>query len=100
MLLRKVELLKCVHDKLLITTHLFPLLAKCKLAKFLCFKSNAYLRLVKMMFYANSGAIDDKLSCYVMHKHLIIDFNTLALEFEMDASPSKVSTSDFPDYNK
>ena len=33
------------------------------------------------MFYANSGALDDEVSCYVMHKHLVIDSNTLAKEF-------------------
>ena len=99
MLPKKVEPLKCVHDKLLVTTHLPPLLEKYKLAKFICFKSIVYPRLVKM-FYANLGAIDDKLSCYVMHKHLVIDFDTLAREFEMDASPPKLFVEDFPNYTK
>ena len=48
----------------------------------------------------NLGATNDKLSCYVMHKHLIIDFDTLAREFEMDASPPKVIVGDFPEYKK
>ena len=73
----KVEPLKYVHDKLLVTTHLPPFLENYKLAKFLCFKSNAYPKLVKM-FYANLGVVDDKLSCYVMHKRLIFDFDVLA----------------------
>ena len=94
MLPRKVEPLKCAHDKLLVTNYLPPLLEKHKLAKFLCFKSNAYPRLVKM-FYENLGVTDDKLSCYVMHKHLIIYFDVLAWEFKMDASPPKVFARDF-----
>ena len=99
MLPRKVEPLKCIHDKLLVTTHLPPLLKKHKLATFICFNSTAYPRLVKM-FYANLRATGDKLSCYVMHKHLVIDSNTLAWEFKMAASPPKLSAGDFPEYMK
>ena len=39
------------------------------------------------MFYANLGAADDKVSCYIMHKHLIIDAKLLAKEFKIHASP-------------
>ena len=42
------------------------------------------------MFYANLGAADDKVSHYIMHKHLVIDAELLAKEFEMDASPLKL----------
>ena len=35
------------------------------------------------MFYANLGADDDKVSCYIMHKHLAIDVELLEKEFEM-----------------
>ena len=82
---RIVEPLKCVHDKLLVTNHLPLLLEKYKFTKFLCYKSTVYPRLVKM-FYANLGVVDDKVSCYVMPKHLIIDFEMLANKFEMDTS--------------
>ena len=99
MIPRKVEPLKCMRDKLLVTTHLPSLLEKYKLAKFLCFKSNAYPRLVRM-FYANLGATNDKLSCYIMHKHLIINYDVLTEEFEMDASPFKLAVGDFLDYTK
>ena len=95
MIPRKVEPLKCVHNKLLVSTHLPFLLEKYKLAKFLCFKANAYSRLVRM-YHANLGVADDKLSCYVMHKHLVIDFDVIAKEFKMDASPPKLMVGDFP----
>ena len=52
------------------------------------------------MFYANLGSTDNKVSCYVMHKHIIIDFNILAIEFEMDVSPFKLIVGSFPDYKK
>ena len=52
------------------------------------------------MFYANLGAVNDKLSYYVIYKHLVIDSNVLAKEFEMDASPPKLTTTDFPKYRK
>ena len=47
------------------------------------------------MFYANLGAIDHKVSYYVMHKHIIIDVDTLAKEFEMDTSPVKLMLDPF-----
>ena len=83
MLLRKVEPIMCPHDKLLVSTHLPLLLEKYKLTKFLCFKVIVYLKLVRML-NANMATIDDELSCYVMHKHMIIDFDIFAKEFDMD----------------
>ena len=50
------------------------------------------------MFYANLGSIDDKVSCYVMHKHIIIDSDILAKEFEIDASPPKFIVGSFLNY--
>ena len=49
------------------------------------------------MFYANLGSTNDKVSCYVMHKHIIIDSKTLVKEFEMDASSPKLIVRSFPD---
>ena len=77
MILKKVEPVKCLHDKLLASTHLPSLLEKYKLTKFLCFKAIVCLRLVRM-FSANLATIDDKLSCYVIHKHMIIEFEIFA----------------------
>ena len=93
----KVEPNKCMHDKLLVTTHLPPLLEKYKFTKFLYFKSTVYPRLVRM-FYANLEAVDDKVSCYVMHKYIVIDSNVLGREFEMHPSPPKLQAKDFPYY--
>ena len=42
------------------------------------------------MFYVNLRAVNDKMSCYIMRKHLIIDVELLAKEFEMDVSPPKL----------
>ena len=99
MIPRKVEPLKFVRDKTRVTTHLPHLLKKYKLIKFLYSKSNAYLRLVRI-FYANLGVVDDKLSCYVMHRHVIIDFDVLAKDSEMDATLPKLAPGDFPDFTK
>ena len=52
------------------------------------------------MFYANLGAIDDKVSCYIMHKHLIIDVDLLAKEFTMGASLLKLQVGSFLNYKK
>ena len=52
------------------------------------------------MFYANLGSVDDNVSCYVMHKHMIIDSELLAKELKMDASPLKLQARCFPDYRK
>ena len=52
------------------------------------------------MFYANLGAIDDKLSCYVMHKFLVIDSHVLVKEFKMNPSLPKLMAGDFPQYKK
>ena len=35
-----------------------------------------------------------------MHKRLVIDFETLAKEFEMDASPLTIQAGSFPSYKK
>ena len=96
---QKVEPVKFVHDKMLVTTHLPTLLEKYKLTKFLCFKEIVYHRLIRM-FYANLGLANDKVSCYAMHKHLIINAELLAKELEMDASPSEVQAGSFLDYRK
>ena len=92
----KMEPIKYVHDKLLVTTYILQLLEKYKLIKFLCFRSIVYPRLVKM-FYANLSSVDDKVSCYVMHKHIIIDFEMLAKGFKMEASPLKLTVGSSPD---
>ena len=84
-----MELIKCIHDNFLVTTHFPGLLKKYKLTKFLCFKETIYLRLVRM-FYANLGFVGDKVSCYVMCKHMIIDVESLVKEFEIDISPPKL----------
>ena len=52
------------------------------------------------MFYANLGAYNDKVSCYVMYKHLIIDVDLLGKELEMDASRFKQTVGSFLDYRK
>ena len=65
----------------------------------MCFKSTIYPRLVKM-FYANLGVVNDKVSCYVLHKHIIIYANTLVKEFKMDTSPPKLIGWSFPNYQK
>ena len=88
-----------MHDKILITTYLSQLLDKYKLTKFLCFKSTIYPRLIKI-FYANLGLVDDKVSYYVMHKLIIIDFVMLVKEFEIDASSPKLIARSFPNYRK
>ena len=59
---------------------LTPLLEKCRLTKFLCFKTTICPRLVRM-FNANLVVIGGKLSkvaMYVMHKHTINDFQIFA----------------------
>ena len=84
-----MEPIKCAHDKILVSTHLPTILEKYKLTKFLCFREIVYPRLVRM-FYANLGLFNDKVSCYVMYKHLIIDAKLIAKEFEIDASPPKL----------
>ena len=99
MVAHKVELIKCLHDKLLVTTHLPQLLEKYELTKFSCFKAIVYPRLVKM-FYANLGLANDKVSCYIMYKHLITDVESLTKEFEMEASFLKLIATSFPNYKK
>ena len=47
------------------------------------------------MFYVNLGATNDKVSCYVMLKHLIIDVDTLAKKFKIDSSPPKLMARSF-----
>ena len=43
------------------------------------------------MFNANLAIADDKLSCYVIHKYLAIDYKVLAKEFDMDPNPTKIN---------
>ena len=93
------QLVKCVHDKHLVSTHLLTLLKKYKLTKFPCFRKNVYPRLVRM-FYANLGLVDDKVNCYNIHKHLIINAELLAKECKIDASPLKLQAESFLDYKK
>ena len=52
------------------------------------------------MSYANLSSVDDKVSCYIMHKHLIINVESLAKEFEMDTSSPKLTARSFLDYRK
>ena len=52
------------------------------------------------MFYANLTIVDDKLSCYVMHKYIVIDFECFANEFRMDTSLSKLSVGSFVYYSQ
>ena len=52
------------------------------------------------MFYANLGSTNDKVSYYIMHKHIIIDCKMLAKEFEIDVCPPKLTTGSFLDYKK
>ena len=84
---------------MLVTIHLPTLLKKYKLTKFLCFREIFYPRLIRM-FYANLRLTDDKVSYYVMHKHMIIDVKLLAKEFETNASPPKFKARSFPYYKK
>ena len=93
----EVEPNKCVYDKILVSTHLPKHFEKYKLTKFLCYKFIVYPRFVKM-FYANLGTANDKVNYFVMHKHINIDTNILVKEFEIDASPPKLTTESFPNY--
>ena len=52
------------------------------------------------MFNANLATTNDKLLCYVMHKHLVIDFKVFAKKFNMDPNPLKLTATSFLDYNK
>ena len=52
------------------------------------------------MFYANLRSANDKVSCYVMHKHLIIDTELLAKEFKMGVFPPKLQAGSFLNYKK
>ena len=99
MLPRKVKPIKCLHNKLLASTHQSLLLEKYRFTNFLCFKAIIYPRLVRM-FNANLATIDDKFSCYVIHKHMIIDFKIFGKEFDMDPSPLKLTIASFLNYPK
>ena len=83
----------------MVTTYLPTLLEKYKLNKFLCFRVTIYPKLFRM-FYVHLELSNDKVSYYVMHKHLIIDAELLAKEFEMDVSPLKLQVWSFLDYRK
>ena len=84
-----MEPVKCVHDKMLVTTHLPSLSEKYKLPKFLCFVEIVYPRFVRM-FYENLGLVYDKVRCFIMHRHMIINVELLVKEFEMDEFPPKL----------
>ena len=58
-----------------------------------------YSRLIRMS-YANLRSNDDKASCYVMHRHMVIDVELLAKEFKMDTSPLKLQVGSFLNYKK
>ena len=47
------------------------------------------------MFYTNLGSTNDKVNFYVVHKHMIIDYEMLAKEFEIDALPPKLMLDAF-----
>ena len=53
-----------------------------------------------MIFNANLDATNDKLSCYVIHKHLVIDSEIFIKEFDMDPNPQKLIAASPPNYNK
>ena len=96
---QKVNPIKCLHDKLLTAAHLPKLLEKYRLIKFLCFKANIYPRMVRM-FNANLVIINDKLSCYVMHKQLVINFEVFAKEFNICPTSPKLTIRSFPNHTK
>ena len=52
------------------------------------------------MFYANLRSTNDKVSCYVIHKHIIIDFEMLTKEYKMYASPPKLTIGSILNYKK
>ena len=52
------------------------------------------------MFGANFVANNDKLSSYVMHKHLIIYFKIFAKEFDIDHNPLKLIGRSLYTYTK
>ena len=52
------------------------------------------------MLYTNLGFANDKISCYVMHKHIIINCETFANEFDINPFPPKLIVGPFPEFNK
>ena len=97
MILKKVEAIKCLNEKLLPFTYFPTLLEKYRLAELLCFKTIVYPGLVRI-FSANLTTINDKLSYYVMHKHMVIDSKVIVTKFEMDYGPPKLIIGSFPIY--
>ena len=83
-----------MNDNLFKSTHLPKLPEKYRLDKFLIVKGNTYLRLVKMS-YANFIVTDDKVSCYVMHKHVVIDYDVFTNDFGMDSSQQSLVQDHF-----
>ena len=69
------------------------------LTKFVSFSEKCYPRLVRM-FYANLGVMAGKVSCYVMNKKLVLDLQTLADLFELDASAPCKLAKDFEDFSR
>ena len=89
MIPRKVEPMKCLHDKLLASTHL----------TLLYFKAIVYPRHISM-FSENLATTENKLSCNVMHKLMIINSEIFPKEFDIDPRPLKLITRSFPAYTK
>ena len=52
------------------------------------------------MFSVNLVVTNDKLSCHVMQKHMIINLDIFPKEFEMDPSLSKLTVGSFPSFKK
>ena len=52
------------------------------------------------MLYTNLGFANDKTSCCVMHKHIIINCETFANEFDIDPSLQNLSARFFPNYSR
>ena len=52
------------------------------------------------MLSAKLMAADNKLSCYVMHIHMFIDFKIFAKELDMEPSPIKLTARSFLTYTK
>ena len=69
------------------------------LTKLLCFKTTIYPRLVKM-YSENLRATDNKLSCYVMHKHIVKDSKFFVNEFIMDPTSPMLTMGSFLIYRK
>ena len=60
----------------------------------------SYLVRLVRMFSTHLATKDDKLSCYVIHKHLVTGSKVLAKEFDIDVTPPKLTIGSFPNYTK